>query len=388
MPKRSPNKKKSHSKTIFFSILAVLICIVLGSWFLFHQTTPRSFSVDEQEKINETVTSFMDKYKIPGVIVAIWIPEKGNFIKGYGLANTDTKQTMDPFMSFRIGSITKTFIATILLQLQDEGKINLDDTLDMYITNPAVPNANKITLRQLSNMTSGLYNYSNDTNFEKNHAENLQKPWTSEELVNIAISHPSNFMPGTEYEYSNTNFILLGMVIEKVTGNTIEKEVKNRIISPLKLSNTYYPTTSYMPLNSAHGYSLVDLDTKEVIDTTYDNPSWGAAAGAIVSDIHDLRVWAEAMGKGKLISPVAQKQRFTWDTQPGAAYGIGTMKIGKNFVGHEGHIDGYNTVFFYLPSKNATIIVMQNLNPSETEGIAGNIGAMIAKIVLPHDVNW
>jgi D-alanyl-D-alanine carboxypeptidase len=354
---------------------------------LTHRAQPQ-FSASEQKQMEDVVVKVMDTFDIPGVIVGVWVPGKGTWVKGFGYANKDTKESMDPSMSFRAGSLTKTFLATVLLQLQDEGKLNLDDTVSKYSTDPKIPNADTITLRQLANMTSGLYNYSNDVNFGNAHAQNLQKNWTPKELLTIALSHPSTFVPGEAYEYSNTNYILLGDIIEKVTGNTVGTEIQKRIITPLGLSDTFYATTSDLPGNPAHGYALMDEKTKEMMDTTYDNPSWGGAAGAIVSTINDLKVWAQAMGQGKLISPEAQKQRFTWDTQPGAHYGIGTMKIGDNFVGHEGHIDGYNSVFFYLPSKNAVIVVMQNLNPSVTEGIAGNIAAALAKIVLPNDVNW
>ncbi len=381
--------------------ILLIVCLVLGSFFLGYYAFSKlpinnalplqssGFSSNQIQQMENIVIQTMNKYHIPGVIVGIWIPGEGVWVKSFGYANTATKQPMNPNMPFRIGSLTKTFIATVLLQLQDEGKLNLNDTLDTYITTPAIPNANNITLRELANMTSGLYNYTNDPTFNEDHAQNLQKIWTPTELVDIAISHPPTFAPGKGYEYSNTNYILLGMIIEKVTGNTIVDELQKRIFSPLNLSQTSYATTSDMPANSSHGYSLVDEKTQKVIDTTNDNPSWGGAAGAIVSNINDLKTWAEAMGQGTLVSPEAQKERFTWVNEPGtdvAKYGIGTMKIG-NFVGHEGHIDGYNSVFFYLPSKNATIVVLQNLNPG-AEGMAGQIGAALAKIVLPQDVSW
>jgi len=391
--RKKVHKKISHKKSsnLFVKILffVLIIAAVIGLGYLAKSKIQTDFSAKEKQQIEEVVNLAMEKYNVPGINVAIWIPGKGTYIKGFGFADKETKLAMDPSMSFRIGSLTKTFTSTILLQLQDEGKINLDDTLDKYITEPAIPNVRTITLRQIANMTSGIYNYTEDESFISKQKQNPKRQWTEQELVNFTIKHPPYFAPGEGYHYSNTNYVLLGMVIEKITGNHLETEMQNRILVPLKLTQTFYATNSTMPSNSNRGYSLSE-DGKTYIDVTNDNPSLSAGAGAIVSDISDLKRWAQELGKGTLVSSKAQKERLTWVDEPDTTtskYGLGIMKIG-NFIGHEGSIYGYNSIIAYLPSKDAVFVIEQNTFPGQAAGIAGNIFAILAKIVLPNDVSW
>lgn len=347
------------------------------------------FTADQKQQMENIVNAKITQYNIPGVIAAVWVPNTGTWIKTFGSANTATGEAMSSGMSFRIASISKTFIATIALQLQEEGLLDLDDTLDKYITSPAVPNANIITLRQLANMSSGLFDYTDDEEFDALQTADPLREWTPAELVEFGIRHEPYFAPGTSYHYSNTNFILLGMIIESVTGNSVQEEVSARIAEPLKLPNTYLATQTTMPEYSSHGYKLGG-DGSTIQDITTISPSYAGSAGAIISNINELKTWVEALGKGTLITPESHDEQFTWVDEPDSPitkYGLGVMKVG-NFIGHEGHIDGFNSVAMYLPSNGAVIVVMQNLNPSATAGIAGTIFANIAKVVLPNDVSW
>ena len=356
---------------------------------LYSCSSDPSFPADQVQQLESVVTQTMAKYNIPGVIAAVWVPGKGTWIKGFGKADTATGQAMDPNMIFRIGSLTKSFTATVILRLSEEGKLNLDDTLDKYITDPVIPNASNITIRQLASMTSGLFNYTEDTDFGMAVYQNPLRVWAPKELVNYAIAHSPYFAPGTSYYYSNTNFILLGMIIEKITGNSLGSEIQNRIASILHLNNTSFATTSAMPSGSSHGYSINDDGVTSTDATTID-PSWGWAAGANISDIYDLKKWIEAVGKGTLLTEASHTAQFTWVDEPGSQtnkYGLGIMKMG-NFIGHEGIITGFNSMMAYLPSNGAVFIIMENLNPSTTDGIAGNMFGQMSKIVLPNDVSW
>jgi len=348
-----------------------------------------SFPADQVKQMDAVVTVAMSTYNIPGVIAAVWIPGKGTWIKGFGLANKSTGEAMDPSMLFRIGSLTKSFTATVILQLVDEGKLSLDDTLDKYITDPIIPNASNITVRQVANMSSGLFNYTEDTTFLLAVKANPNRVWAPEELINYSIAHAPYFAPGTNFYYSNTNYVLLSMVIKKITGNSVGSEMQSRIISPLGLSNTSFPTTSAMPSGSCHGYSLSD-DGTSIVEADALDPSVTLGAGANISDIYNLKTWVETVAKGALVSDASHTAQLTCINEPDSTtdkYCFGIMKV-DNFIGHDGVINGYNSMMAYLPSNGAVIIVMENLNPTTKFDVAKDIFMGVAKVALPNDVSW
>ncbi len=208
---------------------------------------------------------------------------------------------------FQIGSVTKSFVGTVALQLVDEGRLGLDDRLSRYVD--FVPGGENITVRQLLDMTSGLYSYLDDEALEAKVADNPLKKWSPEELVRTAIAHEPSFSPGEGWQYSNTNTILMGMIVEEVTGNDLEDEVRLRIIEPLGLENTSFPREPGIDPPYAQGYSY-DTDSGEFIEASDIDPSFFWAAGAMVSNLEDLRVWAEALGRGTLISEAMQRERL------------------------------------------------------------------------------
>ncbi|MFF8836728.1 serine hydrolase domain-containing protein [Streptomyces sp. NPDC015130] len=260
---------------------------------------------------------------------------------------------------YRVGSITKTFVATVLLQLQAEGRIDLDDPVEKWL--PGVVEGNghdgrKITVRQLLNHTSGIYSYTGDPGFVKkvgpDFLEHRYDRWDPRELVAIAMTHEPEFAPGAGWSYSNTNFVLAGLVIEKVTGRPYGKAVENRIVKPLKLRATSVPgTRTTVPKPSSRAYSkLVDNPTPNdpVHDVTELSPTLAHAAGEMISDSNDLQTFYRALLTGKLL-PKAEQKELTATVQispelPQVSYGLGIMKqklsCGKEVWGHGGGIHG------------------------------------------------
>ncbi|MEV7276122.1 serine hydrolase domain-containing protein [Streptomyces sp. NPDC093111] len=256
---------------------------------------------------------------------------------------------------FRVGSITKTFTATVLLQLQAEGRIDLDDPVDTWL--PGVVSGHghdgrKISVRQLLNHTSGIYSYTSDPAFQQRvfGADFLQHrydTWTARQLVDVAMAHEPDFAPGTSWNYSNTNFVLAGMVIEKVTGRPYAKAVENRIVKPLKLRATSVPgTDSRMPRPHSGAYSKLSRETTgPTYDVTALNPSIAGAAGEMISDSNDLQTFYRALLKGRLL-PAAELREMTDTVQvsPELGYGLGLMRqklsCGKEVWGHGGGIHG------------------------------------------------
>ncbi|MEU9699947.1 serine hydrolase domain-containing protein [Streptomyces sp. NPDC047981] len=260
---------------------------------------------------------------------------------------------------YRVGSITKTFVATVLLQLQAEGRLDLDDPVEKWL--PGVVRGNghdgsKMTVRQLLNHTSGVYDVTSDPGFQqKVFGEEFLKhrydTWTPEQLVAVAMTHEPTFAPGTSWSYSNTNYVLAGMVIEKVTGRPYGKEVERRILGPLKLRATSVPgTKARMPQPSSRAFSTLSIDPNatKVYDVTELNPSLAYAAGEMISDSNDLQTFYRALLKGKLL-PKAEMRELTravpvGEVAPGVHYGLGLMQVklscGKEVWGHGGGIHG------------------------------------------------
>ncbi len=257
---------------------------------------------------------------------------------------------------YRVGSITKTFVATVVLQLEAEGRLSLDDTVDEWLPGVVEGNGNhgdRITLRQLLNHTSGLYNYTADEEFARTYfardgfLEHRYDTVTPRQLVAIATAHEPDFAPGTDWRYSNTNYILAGMVIEEATGRPYAEEVRRRIIDPLKLRATSVPGNRVtLPRPSSRAYSkLTESATGPTYDVTRLNPSMAGPAGEMISDSADLNRFYTALLRGRLL-PAEQLAEMTTTVpaMPGASYGLGLIKreldCGVTVWGHAGGIHG------------------------------------------------
>ncbi|MFF1874301.1 serine hydrolase domain-containing protein [Kitasatospora herbaricolor] len=270
-----------------------------------------------------------------------------------GTAGTADLATHAPVRAdgyFRIGSITKTFVATVVLQLVGEGRLRLDDTVE-HLLPGTVPGGAGITLRQLLDHTSGIPDYTEDQRFElKDEADILRwvdtGRWTTyrpRELVDVATAHPALFPPGTGWSYSNTNYLLAGMAVERVTGHSWEEEVRRRVVLPLGLTGTSFPRTSpFVPAPHAHGYFSLSGGP---VDVTLRNPSGASAAGSGISTAADLDRFLAALLGGRLLRPaeLAEMQR-TVEVRPGVGYGLGLQRMDSPcgpLFGHTGSIEGY-----------------------------------------------
>jgi D-alanyl-D-alanine carboxypeptidase len=306
----------------------------------------------------------------PGVVAAVQTPQY-TWVQAMGVADRDTGKQMTPEVHHRIGSVTKTFTATLLLKAADEGLLSLDNTIDHYIT--GVPNGDKITLHQMSDMTSGIASYTEDDQWVKEWLSDPTRVWKPEEMTRIGIKESPLFDPGSEWFYSNTNYVLLGLVLEKVTGKPIAQLYQKEIIEPLDLKETSFPgTSSTIREPYDHGYTLQGKASgQKPVDSTDWSPSSAWTAGEMISTVDDLLVYGRALGTGKgLLSPKEQKERldsFVSDVPPlnqpplkgDLAYGIG---LGKDhgWVGHNGEIPGYSTYLFYHPDLDAVVVVEVN----------------------------
>ncbi|MDU0253935.1 serine hydrolase domain-containing protein [Streptomyces sp. PU10] len=292
---------------------------------------------------------------VPGVTVTARDGHR-TWSRTEGVGDLGTGEPRSERDRYRVGSITKTFVATVVLQLEAEGRLSLDDTVDEWLPGVVEGNGNhgdRITLRQLLNHTSGIYNYTADEEFARTHFARdgfLQHRYdtvTPRQLVAIATAHAPDFAPGADWKYSNTNYILAGMVIEEATGRPYAEEVRRRIIDPLKLRATSVPGTRVsLPRPSSRAYSkLAESATGPTYDVTRLNPSMAGSAGEMISDSADLNRFYTALLRGRLL-PAKQLAEMTTTVpaMPGASYGLGLIKreldCGVTVWGHGGGIHG------------------------------------------------
>jgi D-alanyl-D-alanine carboxypeptidase len=311
------------------------------------------------QRLDAAINQAMTAAGVPGAIIGIWGPD-GNYVRAFGVADKTTRAPMKADFYSRIGSVTKTFTVTGVLQLADQGKLGLDDPIAKFVE--GVPQGDRITLRQLARMQSGLFNYSASPAFQQAMFADPRRAFTPQELLNYAFAQPNQFPPGEGFEYCNTNTVLLGLVVEKVSGQPLHSYIDDQILAPLGMSHTSFPTTNAFPEPHAQGYTVQTADGKEAAATDW-NPSWGWAAGAMISTLDDVRIWAPALATGKLLTPQMQAQRLQTVGSPGMppqdGYGLGIFNLG-GWIGHNGSLPGYQTVAVYLPQKQTTLVILTN----------------------------
>jgi D-alanyl-D-alanine carboxypeptidase len=268
-----------------------------------------------------------------------------------GVAELGESRPVPTSGRFRAGSVTKTFVAVVVLQLAAEGRLRLDDPVERWLPG-AVPSGDRITIRQLLDHTSGLYNYTDDLPL-RDPAQLLTirfRTWNPWQLLELATGHPLLFEPGTQWRYSNTDDIVLGLVIERVTGRPYGDEIERRILRPLQLDATSVPGTSTgIRGPHAHGYLPVPADgSVDLVDITKFNPSAAWAAGEMISSTADLNRFFTALLRGRLLGP-EQLQAMTSPVAPAEDYGLGlqllSLPCGMAY-GHEGDFPGYSTWSF------------------------------------------
>ncbi len=324
---------------------------------------------DVSDALAAAATEAFDGVSAPGAVVAVRTPE-GTWAATIGHQDWDETVPMTADVNQRIGSVTKTFTITALLQLAEKGALSLDDPISTYI--PGMPNGDA-TLYELAAMRSGIPSYTFNQSFQDTLFSDPNHVWTPQELVDLVKGIEPMYPPGAKTFYSNTNTVLLGMVIEQVTGKPIEQVMREQITEPLGLSATFFPTDASFPDPHAHGYTTQGTDDDLPVEATDWNPSWAWSAGAMISDLDDLLTWGEALATGEgILSPEWQKTRldsFDFDVpvylapdkdapqSEARAYGLG-LGLALGWYGHTGELMGYNTVVQHHADSGTTLIVM------------------------------
>lgn len=331
-------------------------------------------------RLKTVADSIMMKYQTPGMIAYIGVEGEDGLYITRGVGNLTTNEPMNVSNHFRIASVTKTFTAEAVLILAGEGKIDLNKTISFYLPEFPIPGKDSITIRMLGNMTSGLVDYLGDSALQAaylNSDGTIQ--FTAEDLLVPIFKSELKFTPGTQYDYCNTNFILLGLVIKKVTGESVKEVFIERIFQPLGLTHTFWPENIYLPSPYHHAYTTGFGTAKDI---TYWGNSWGNSAGILISNIEDLKIWIKELNESKLLTESMKAERIKWVPQNSEGdifYGFGLERL-SDWIGHPGLITGWNTQIWYHTKKNITIIVTTN---SEENQPAFWAFASFAKILDP-----
>jgi D-alanyl-D-alanine carboxypeptidase len=344
---------------------------------------------------------------IPGAIILLRTPQ-GEFTVTYGTTLLGATSPPRADTHFRAASNTKTMTAAIILQLAQENKLSLDDPVSKYI--PGVPNGDHITITELLEMRSGLYNYSNAPAIWENMDRHPAKVWSPAQLLAIAFAHLPNFPPGTVYEYNNTNYALLGLIIEKVGGKPLAQAMQERLFEPLHLQHTQLPPSAVntLPDPYSHGYLYGSASVAMVGTPPYSpqvkaaaragtllpkdytglNYSFAAAAGGVISTANDLASWIQALVAGRVLNATYQR-RWLDSPQPedpskpdGQQYGYGIAKLhwGPNTMYfHGGEAPGFNSFMGYDQGNQVTLVVWTNLTVSLDEIPTAN--ALMLKVL-------
>ncbi len=314
----------------------------------------------------------LDRLIAAGVPGAIALVREGDhtvaLTSGYG--NRKPRTPMRPADRFRIASLTKSFVATVVLQLVGEGKLALDDSVERRLPG-LVPNGRAITVRRLLNMTSGLFDYleDGDPRVLKPYLDgNFSYSWKPRQLVEIAVSHKPEFAPGAGWSYCNTCYVLLGLIVEKATGHSLASELRRRIFAPLRLRDTTFDTTPLIAGPHAHAYEQVG---NQLQDVSRVSPSFGWAAGAIVSTADEVARFYRALLSGRLLdSGMLRAMETTVSASELGAdiqYGLGLARVPQPCGaawGHQGGTAGYQAWALNRKDGTRQIVVLANRDSS------------------------
>jgi D-alanyl-D-alanine carboxypeptidase len=343
-----------------------------------------------QKRLAQALDSAWGKTVAPGVIVGVSVGDRGwTATRGTTRKGTRVRPRLGDHT--RIGSLTKTFVGTLILQLADEGKLRLSDTLDRWF--PWVPNASQITIRELGDMSSGLNTYTADQTVLDTYFADPRAAWKPIELIKSGVSLAPKFVPGQGFFYSNTNFLLLGKVAEKATGKPIGLLLRERIFEPLGMTETSYPYSTTLPAPFWNGYTSQDASGSgdKIFDATHWNPTFTGAAGQVVSTLADMRTWAKAIGTGALLTKAGFREHLT--PNPFSVKGTKEYDFGvgtdNGWITHAGTVPGYNSDFGYLPKLKASIVVLTNTDIEAEPRSQPSVSIMsaLSAVIAPDDVS-
>ena len=354
------------------ALVAVLAAIVVGCGGADSGTpnrgdsgTATSFDRDLGARLQRTLDEQRERYAIPGASAAVIVTGKGLWAGASGkVSRGGAPVTADTL--FNAGSVTKTFVAALVLDLADEGVLRLDDAVARWL--PAYPRAGRMTVRQLLNHTSGLADFVDNPAFWEAARQRSPKVETVEGV--LGFTPAPLFEPGDGWAYSNAGYLLLGRVVERATRSTVGRELNRRLLEPLGLDDVLYAPEQAIPARFAHGYVDVDEDgaSEDVLPLAgvragRPTSAFGWADGGVVATARDLARWGHALYGGKVLVPAQFEQMLRFVERGAGDYGLGverTKMSGRVGWGHTGNNIGFRAELRHFPGAGVTVAVLWN----------------------------
>jgi D-alanyl-D-alanine carboxypeptidase len=351
----------------------------------------------EAQKVAAVAKRAMEKYHLKAVLVRVTKGTEEVAILAMGESMTGVPATEE--MHFRNGAVAISYLGTVLLQLVDEGKVALDDTIDEWL--PDALASEKVTLRMLANCTSGYPDYVTQKSFNDALYKDPFRAWTTEEQLSYVAGKPLLYEPGTNWSYAHTNFVILGEALSAITGQPVDELIRKRIVEPLGMRGTQSHQTAVIPEPVLHAYTK-ERGTYE--ESTFWNPSWTLAKGSVmITDIHDLATSARAIGKGELVSEKSHKEQVgsslvglggptkkcpetvCLKQLPNAHYGICTWASVGGWILQNPSFYGWGALQAYLPEKDLAIAASATLEKEAKVGLNGGqmVFEEIAAVLAP-----
>ncbi len=341
----------------------------------------------------QSVIDDMTSSGVVGVTMSVYHAQTGMWIGASGKADLHNNVDMQPCNISRVGSTVKMFTATTVLKLVEEGKLNLDDKISSYLQGDVIDkieNADKATIRQLLQHSSGIYNYIQNLNFQTASLNDFIREWKPNDLLSYAYNQKAYFQPDEDVRYSNTGYVMLGMLIEKIEGKPFYKVFEEKLFLPLGLTMTKFAAEDHIPNGIVRGYIDMYSNLQVVESTYFSGWDYYTADGGLISNPYDMSVFFRALMKGQIINSNSLHEMLTWktpnETDPNffpISYGLGIFKIetdkGIAYM-HSGDAVGYYANMLYFPSDSTTIVYAVNSNYGKIDQFVSTKEAM-AKII-------
>ena len=356
---------------------ATCVCLVIGLAMASAAAAQNTLPATQQTKIDAIAEQVLTKTGVPSASVGIVTDGKISYLKAYGNARLDPPLAAEPDMRYSIGSISKQFTAAAILILQQQGKLSLDDRIAKWL--PQLTQANDVTLRQVLSHTSGYQDY---------YAEDysmlpMKKPTTADAILDNWGRKPLDFPPGTQWQYSNTNYVIAGKIVEIVSGMPLMKFLQQNIFTPLDMQSVMNSDANQLQQTDAHGYIRYALGPLR--PAPVDGTGWMFAAGELAMPVRDLMLWDISMMNESLLQPASYKEMFTGvelkngdDTDYGLGVEIAT-RHGHKVISHSGEVSGFTSENMVLPQDKVAIAVLTN---QEAVGAASSIADKIAALLI------
>ena len=364
--------------------LLAAISLVLATSGASLAESPPAVDAELEVKLQKRLDQWRDNQRVPGVAAAVRLPDGSRWI---GTAGTRTiarnARLVRAGTPFAVASLTKSFMAALILQLREEGHLFLGNPISRWI--PNVPRSKKITVKMLLNHRSGIFDYFAHSRYESRVFGRPRHHWNVKQI--LALTGPRYCKPGKCFRYSNTNYVLLGRIVRRITGNSPAKEIRSRFLRPLGLTDTYFQGQEPIGKVAAKGYWTRGRKkyTGFADGTRYRPNTSGAtvanAAGALLSSARDISDWQDALLSGDVLQPKSLELMLGF--HPSSGYGLGMRYArldGRLGIGHGGSLRGYVSIMYRLPDKDLDVVILSNLGRNSVQGLADKL----TRVTLRH----